>query len=333
MSNRSLLFLVTLLAGAAAGCASDLCGNGKLDGDEACDGAALNDQTCRSAGFSYGTVACDSSCALDTRACVMDPCWRYPCDSTGTAIGEGSAVAFNDDINAKLNAIYGVDVSTAQKALLAVRVSSAILGAAGEKAVEAAEAIGQQLDETLNEAAHQALLKSGGVVDPHTGEPILDLKQLTTEQKGAFGELFGENLVKQIVPDGQKLARSPGIGETGIDDLYKVNRPDVDYVHIEYKFVGNETTKGSSRLGDTQDGKQGSESWMLGSGRLAKAVGEENAIAVEKAVKAGRAETWVVTTRPGGATEIEVLDAFGKPKPIDTSKILPGIDLSRGVQP
>ena len=252
---------------------------------------------------------------------------------TGTAIGEGSAVAFNDDINAKLNAIYGVDVSTAQKALLAVRVSSAILGAAGEKAVEAAEAIGQQLDETLNEAAHQALLKSGGVVDPHTGEPILDLKQLTTEQKGAFGELFGENLVKQIVPDGQKLARSPGIGETGIDDLYKVNRPDVDYVHIEYKFVGNETTKGSSRLGDTQDGKQGSESWMLGSGRLAKAVGEENAIAVEKAVKAGRAETWVVTTRPGGATEIEVLDAFGKPKPIDTSKILPGIDLSRGVQP
>jgi filamentous hemagglutinin len=37
---------------------------------------------------------------------------------------------------------------------------------------------------------------------------------------------------------------------------------------------------------------------------------------------AGRYETWVVTTRPDGATEIQVLDALGKPKPVDTSKIL-----------
>lgn len=87
----------------------------------------------------------------------------------------------------------------------------------------------------LNGLAEQALLKSGGV-HGLDGEPLLDLKQLTNAQKGAMGELFGPHTVKKIVPDGKKLARMPGVGETGIDDLYKVNRPDVDYVVIEYKF-------------------------------------------------------------------------------------------------
>jgi len=45
--------------------------------------------------------------------------------------------------------------------------------------------------------------------------------------------------------------------------------------------------------------------------------------AVRDAVKSGRIETLVVTTRPNGSTEIQILDAMGKPKPIDTSKIIP----------
>jgi filamentous hemagglutinin len=32
-----------------------------------------------------------------------------------------------------------------------------------------------------------------------------------------------------------KLGRS-AVGKTGIDDLYKVNKPGVDYVVVEYKF-------------------------------------------------------------------------------------------------
>ena len=38
----------------------------------------------------------------------------------GTAIGEGAAVALNDDIQAKLNAIYGADVASAQHTILAI---------------------------------------------------------------------------------------------------------------------------------------------------------------------------------------------------------------------
>lgn len=144
-----------------------------------------------------------------------------------------------------------------------------------------------------------------------------------------MGELFGENTVKQIVPDGQKLARMQGTGTTDIDDLYKVSRSDVDYVAVEYKFVGSGTGKGSTNLANTIDGKQGSEDWTLGSGRLEKAVGEQVAPSVEQAIRNGRFETWVVTTRPDGSTIVEVLDALGKTKPVNTSNILKsGINLS-----
>ncbi|HEF4760092.1 TPA: hypothetical protein SAN82_002525 [Pseudomonas putida] len=159
------------------------------------------------------------------------------------------------------------------------------------------------------------------------------MKSLSNDQKRVIGEVFGETTVRQIVPDGEKLARMQGTGETGIDDLFKVNRPDVDYVVIEYKFVGDPKKGGNTRLINTSDGKQGSESWMLGAGRLEKAVGEQHASDVRRAVDAGRTETWVVRTGADGATEIQVLDALGKPKPIDTSKILSSqINLS-GAQP
>lgn len=182
--------------------------------------------------------------------------------------------------------------------------------------------------------ATRALLESGGMIDAATGQSLLDLKQLSNPQKAVMGELFGEHTVRQIIPDGQKLARMPGPGETGIDDLYRVNRPDVDYVVIEYKFVGSNTGKGSWRLDKTPaDGPQGSESWTLGSERLQKAVGIDDARDVLLSTKAGRTETWVVTTRPDGSTLVEVLDALGKPKPIDTSKILVSGSNLAGAQP
>jgi hypothetical protein len=54
---------------------------------------------------------------------------------------------------------------------------------------------------------------------------------------------------------------------------------------------------------------------------------------IEIAANSGRMEAWVVTTHPDGSTIVEVLDALGKPKPIDTSRILiPGTNLS-GAQP
>ncbi|MBV6323877.1 hemagglutinin repeat-containing protein [Duganella sp. HSC-15S17] len=174
----------------------------------------------------------------------------------------------------------------------------------------------------VDKLATKALLNSGGVLDVN-GQALLDLKSLTSAQKSVMGDLFGQNTVRQIVPDGQKLARIPGVGETGIDDLYKVNRPGVDYVVIEYKFVGTDGKTGASALGSTADGLQGSTSWTAGSKRIEKAVGNEMLAAdIADSVKAGRTETWVVTTRADGATELQVLNTFGKPKAIDMSKII-----------
>jgi hypothetical protein len=184
----------------------------------------------------------------------------------------------------------------------------------------------------LDKSATNALMKTGGAVDAQ-GNALLDMSTLTNAQKGVMGDLFGANTVKQIVPDGQKIARVPGIGEQGLDDLYKVKRPDVDYVNIEYKFVGQDNKTGAQVLKNTNDGKQGSESWIAGSNRIQNAVGLEAASDVYKSIDAGRIESWVVTTRPDGSTSIQVLDALGKPKPIDTSKIiLPGVNLS-GAKP
>ena len=48
--------------------------------------------------------------------------------------------------------------------------------------------------------------------------------------------LFGkDNGVLNFAPVAVQLGRS-AVGKTGIDDLYKVNKPRVDYVVVEYKF-------------------------------------------------------------------------------------------------
>lgn len=256
---------------------------------------------------------------------------------TGTAIGESAAVAFNEDITSKLNAIYGTNVADIQKAISAIRVIVAVTGsAAAAKGITnisevTAKAVTEKLDtlakeasRQLDRAAEQTLIRTGGVIDPTTGLRVLDLASLTNDQKRIIGELFGENTVKQIIPDGIKLARLQGTGTTGIDDLYKVDRPDVDYVVIEYKFVGSFKETGVSALDKTpKDGLQGSSSWLLGSNRIEKAVGSEvEAAKVQDAIRNNKIETWVVTTRLDGSTEIQVIDALGKSKSIDTSKIL-----------
>ncbi|WP_155638453.1 hypothetical protein [Burkholderia cepacia] len=49
----------------------------------------------------------------------------------------------------------------------------------------------------------------------------------------------------------------PAVGEQGIDDFYKVNKPDVDYVIVEYKYD-------TSKLKKTDDGLQMSDDWLSG---------------------------------------------------------------------
>ncbi|WP_194945684.1 hypothetical protein [Limnohabitans sp. DM1] len=251
----------------------------------------------------------------------------------------GTPIALYQAISGK--SLSGQDLSTVERffngAAAAIPAGSTAYKLVTDAAVQAKVAA------TLTATAERALVNSGGVVDK-TGNALLDMSKLTNEQKRVIGEnLFGPNTVKQIVPDGQQIARLQGQGSNGLDELYKVKHPDVDYVNIEYKFVGDPkkveidpmnpnkmAENGSDRLGKTTDGKQGSVSWMGGSNRIEKAVGSlDEARAVKASLESGRVESWVVTVRPDGSTAVQVLDALGKPKPIDQSKIIfPNVNLS-----
>lgn len=75
----------------------DPCGNGALDGDEACDGDAFDGQTCVTEGFDFGEIACDAECALDTSGCGTRTCGNgildgnEPCD--GNLLGGETCVS------------------------------------------------------------------------------------------------------------------------------------------------------------------------------------------------------------------------------------------------
>ena len=65
---------------------AEYCGDGEINGREACDGSALNSQTCVTQGFDSGTLTCSSACAFVTSACSTD-------DAGGGGGGGGGATA------------------------------------------------------------------------------------------------------------------------------------------------------------------------------------------------------------------------------------------------
>ncbi len=182
---------------------------------------------------------------------------------------------------------------------------------------KAADAVGAVLSKSLDEVAMSALLRSGGA-HAADGKPLLNLAELTKDQKRVAGELFGENAIRTWLPDANKIGRAQSAGTNGIDDLYKVNRPDVDYVIVEYKF-------GSSKLGTSADGPQMSDGWILGSNRLLNAVRSDKvAQDIADAIRAGRVERWVVHTDPSGRVSVGMLDESGKFIPQPKSKLFGG---------
>ncbi|MGH7271298.1 MAG: hypothetical protein ACREJ3_12795, partial [Polyangiaceae bacterium] len=50
-----------------------LCGNGKIDGTEACDSGDLAGKTCTDLGFSGGSLRCYPNCTYDTSYCTAQP--------------------------------------------------------------------------------------------------------------------------------------------------------------------------------------------------------------------------------------------------------------------
>jgi len=140
------------------------------------------------------------------------------------------------------------------------------------------------------------------------------------------GDVMGGERIKSLVPGAEKIGRAPDIGQTGIDDLYKVDKPGVDYLVVEYKF-------GSSTLKPTKDGLQMSDSWLQGTAtnydRILESVSGNRKMAdsIRDALQTGRVEKWLVHTDPFGNVTVGVLDKGGKftADPVAASKLLGGI--------
>ena len=86
-SVAPMVVMTALILGFLAGNAAakkPVCGNGVVQGGEACDGGDLQGQTCLDLGFNGGTLACSSDCTLDTSGCTAT---SYEC---GKGLIEGS---------------------------------------------------------------------------------------------------------------------------------------------------------------------------------------------------------------------------------------------------
>ncbi|WWF58586.1 hypothetical protein VRB78_20095 [Pseudomonas trivialis] len=203
------------------------------------------------------------------------------------------------------------------------------VGGAAKGGVALAKAgikVGAQQLEKMAEVASLAkfdkLVARGGQFNPN-GTPLMDFRAMTNAQKSIVGDIMGGEQIKTLVPGAEKIGRAPDIGQTGIDDLYKVDKPGVDYLIVEYKF-------GSSKLKPTRDGLQMSDDWLQGSStnynRILESVNgnEKAADSINKALQAGRVEKWLVHTDPFGNVTVGVLEKNGKflADPVATSKLL-----------
>ncbi|BBO58958.1 hemagglutinin [Mycoavidus sp. B2-EB] len=167
----------------------------------------------------------------------------------------------------------------------------------------------ESLEKLSGLAKFDHLVKAGGVFGID-GKPLMDFSRLTNAQKGMVGEILGSNKVQKLLPEAKRIGRVPSIGQTGIDDLYKINKPGIDYVIVEYKF-------GSSALKKTADGLQMSDSWLIGTNtgtnRIFEAIGNPViAKAARNAMDNGRIEKWLVHTDPYGRVNFGILDKNGK---------------------
>lgn len=59
-------------AGVSVSATVSICGNGTVEGDEQCDGADLNGETCSSRGYDSGTLSCNANCTFNVSSCSND---------------------------------------------------------------------------------------------------------------------------------------------------------------------------------------------------------------------------------------------------------------------
>ncbi|WP_374411186.1 DUF637 domain-containing protein [Hydrogenophaga sp.] len=218
--------------------------------------------------------------------------------------------------------LSGQDLSTGER-MFNMAAAALPLGSAAYKLVTNAA---QDMATAANGLAKFDRLVDSGGLFAADGKPLMDFSRLTTAQKAVVGDTLGASKFESLIPGAEKIGRSPGVGQTGVDDLYKVNKPGVDYVVVEYKY-------GTSTLKNTADGLQMSDTWLTGANtnynRIFESVGgnRQTADAIRDSMTAGRIEKWLVHTDPYGNVTVGVLDKSGKliPNPEAASKILGGV--------
>ena len=68
---HAIALVTCSLVAAGAHAAKPVCGDGKVQASELCDGSDLDGQTCLSLGFDGGQLACAADCTLDASACTQ----------------------------------------------------------------------------------------------------------------------------------------------------------------------------------------------------------------------------------------------------------------------
>lgn len=85
-------------------CFRNLCGNGRRDGGEDCDGTDLGAQSCTSLGYDSGTLRCAANCEFDESLCRSNQC--------GDGVAQGAEQCDGNDLQGLSCQSFGYDGGT-----------------------------------------------------------------------------------------------------------------------------------------------------------------------------------------------------------------------------
>jgi hypothetical protein len=127
----------------------------------------------------------------------------------------------------------------------------------------------------------------------------------TNAQKGVFGEHISDLHMQRQghtkLNNGGQLTPANGAPQgTGLDGVWRNATPPPEYIITEAKY-------GTSRLGQTADGTQMSDSWVAGSRRLERAVGQREAANIRRAMANGQVQKQVHQIDANGNVTVTIM--------------------------
>ncbi|MDT4812823.1 hypothetical protein FQZ97_457890 [compost metagenome] len=152
-------------------------------------------------------------------------------------------------------------------------------------------------DERLEQARKEKAANDAG--DGVEVEP----EKMGSHAKAALGERTAHAKMEELGYERIDTGGDYVPGRTGIDGVYRNTKPPHEYVIMESKY-------GKAELGETLDGRQMSDDWIRA--RLEKAVGDDMAKAIERALNRGEVKRVLIRTKEDGSVTGKLLGADGK---------------------